>query len=183
MEEKKKKNKLSLIGKVVYWLILISLILVAGVTAGSLIDIPGNYKLLTVQSGSMEPAIKMGSVVAVKPFGEYHKGEVITFTADPKNPQDSVTHRVLEIKEDGKEFVTKGDANKTPDPKAVLKNQVLGKVILIVPYLGYPINFAKTPEGLVLLVIIPAVLIVYSELKKVKEELLLMKDRIKKKKK
>ncbi len=46
----------------------------------SMFPIPGNYKLLIVQSGSMEPNIHTGSVVVVKPAENYKAGDVITFS-------------------------------------------------------------------------------------------------------
>ena len=96
------------IGQIIYWLILTILILIASITALSALKIPGSYKLLVVLSGSMEPAIKTGSIVFVKPSDTYQKGDIITFT-DGK-AASSVTHRVFEIQnKDGKDiFITKG---------------------------------------------------------------------------
>lgn len=159
------------IGKVLYGVIFAGLIIVAGLVAISALKIPGNYKLLVVQSGSMEPSIKQGAVVVVKPVSEYKKGDVIT-VSEPANPKISLTHRIFEVKEkDGKTFyVTKGDANDTPDTEERPKENVLGKVIFSVPFVGYPIAFAKTKEGLIFLIIIPATLIIYSELISIKNE-------------
>lgn len=157
--------------KVSYWLVLAVLILIAGVAAISTLNIPGNYKLLVVHSGSMEPAVKLGSIVVIKPVREYQKEDVISFT-DPGDPKYSVTHRIFEVSGGGTIFVTKGDANDAPDAKAVSKDQVLGKVILTVPLLGYPVAFAKTLLGLILLVIVPATLIIFGEVRVIKNELL-----------
>lgn len=147
--------------------------MVAGLTAFSALNIPGSYKLMVVQSGSMEPAIKTGSIVVIKPEENYQKGDVITFK-DPEKPKITVTHRILEVKNDSGSitYTTKGDANKTSDMSKVGKNQVLGKEVLSVPRVGYLIDFAKTREGLIILVIIPAVIIVYSEILSIKREAL-----------
>ena len=169
-------------GKVLYGLIFAALILVAGVVAISAFKIPGSYKLLTVQSGSMEPSIKLGSVVVVQPAVDYKTGDVIT-VSEPSNPKTSLTHRIFEVKEkDGKTFyVTKGDANNAPDTEERPKENVIGKVLLSIPYVGYPAGFAKTRDGLVILVIIPATIIVYSELMNIKKEAQrLLKERKKK---
>lgn len=157
--------------KIGYWLVLAVLVLIAGVAVISTFNIPGNYKLLSVHSGSMKPAVKLGSIVVVKPSKEYQKGDIISFT-DPNDPKYSVTHRIFEIKEERTAFITKGDANDAPDAKEVVKDNVLGKVILTIPFLGYPVAFAKTLPGLILLVIIPAILIIFSELRVIKNELL-----------
>ena len=160
-------KKMYLLGKMFYWLILAFLIFVAGFTAMSALNLPGNYKLFVVMSGSMEPTIKTGSVVVVKPEKTYVKGDVITFQ-DPTKSKTTITHRIFEAS--GSAFLTKGDANKTPDTTEIRKGQILGKEILTVPFIGFVINFAKTQVGLILLVIIPAVIIVYNELLSIKNE-------------
>ena len=179
---RKKISYLKLIqktGKILYGLVFLVLIIIAGLVAISALNISGNYKLLVVQSGSMEPVIKMGSVVVVKPSEEYKVGDIIT-VKEPANPKSSLTHRIAEIKErDGKtSYVTKGDANNTPDMEERPKENVLGKVLFSVPYIGYPIGFAKTRDGLIILVIIPATIIIYSELVSIKNETVkLLKER------
>lgn len=155
------------LSQVVYWIFLSVLIFVALIVSLSALSLPNNYKLLVVQSGSMAPAIKAGSIVVVKPGPEYKVGDVITFR-DTENPKMTMTHRVYEIKEGV--FITKGDANDTTDSAKVVPGQIIGKTIFSLPYLGYPVSFAKTREGLIILVIIPAVIIVYSELVNIKNE-------------
>ncbi len=168
-----KKVNFKLIGKILYGLVLAALILVAGLTAFSALKLPGSYKLMAVQSGSMEPAIKTGSVAVIQPMNDYKKDDVITFR-DLEKPKVTTTHRIFEVKsDDGRiTYISKGDANKSPDMGSVSKAQILGKVILAIPFLGYPIDFAKTREGLIILIIIPSVLIVYSELMNIKKEAL-----------
>lgn len=154
-------------GKVFYWLISLALVLIAGVTVISALDFSDTWKLMAVQSGSMEPAIKTGSLVIIKKADDYQKEEVITY----QNKRDSrvtTTHRIVEIK-DG-QFITKGDANDSVDNNPVNKGLILGKVSLAIPLLGYPISFAKTLSGLIILIIIPSTIIVYSEILNIKNE-------------
>ena len=155
--------------KVIYWLVLAALILVPGLTVG-------NYKLLVVLSGSMEPTIKTGSIVVVKPQSSYQTGDVITFS-EKNNPKITTTHRVFGINDGG--FITKGDANNSTDSARVATGQIIGKTIFSVPYLGYPVSFAKTQQGLLLLVIIPAIIIIYSEILTIKNEILKLLKKIK----
>jgi signal peptidase len=156
-----------------YNLFLVVVLLLAGLVAASTLNIPGNSKIFVVQSGSMEPKIKRMGIVVVKPVGEYKKGDVIT-VAEPANPKVTLTHRVVDIQtEKGKTlFVTKGDANEDADTEKRPLENVLGKVLFTIPYLGYPVTFAKTQTGFIVLIIIPAVLIVYSELMTIKSEAL-----------
>lgn len=174
-----KKINFKLIGGIFYWIVLIVLLFVAGLTAISALNIPGNYKLFTVLSGSMEPTIKTGSIVIIKPQDNYKKGDIITFQ-DLNKPKTTITHRLQEIKKGETEtvFITKGDANKAPDVNHITKKQILGKTLFSVPYIGFPVNFAKTKEGLILLIIVPAIIIIYSELMNIKNETIrLLKER------
>lgn len=163
-------KKIKIIGKILYGLVFAGLIIIAGLVAVSIFNIPGNYKLLVVQSGSMEPAVRKGALVITKPQNDYFKGDIIT-VADT-NPKESVTHRIFGIEETAGQtsYITKGDANNAPDGEKRPKNKVLGKVLFSVPFLGYPVSFAKTLYGLILLVLIPAVLIILGEAVTIKNE-------------
>jgi signal peptidase len=161
---------MKLIIKYGYWLVLAFLGLVALFLVASTLNIPGGYKLYTVQSGSMLPQIKIGSIVVSRQASAYQVGDIITF----KNAPAPVTHRIFSATESAGRlnFITKGDANETPDTEPVLQEQVLGKVIATLPFLGYPVAFAKTKQGFLFLIIIPAVIIVYSEILNIKNEVI-----------
>jgi signal peptidase I len=164
---------LNTVKKSIYLVVVLLLIVIAGTSAIAAFDVPGGIKMYTVLSGSMEPSIKTGSVVVTRPELSYREGDVITFMSSGNpNPKNSVTHRISAVaQEEGREvFVTKGDANNTPDGGFVTSSQVLGKVNISIPYLGYAVNFAQTQMGLIFLIIIPATLIVYSELLNIKNE-------------
>jgi signal peptidase I len=124
-----------------------------------------------VLSGSMEPSIGTGSVVIVqKALQTFSIGEVITFK---RSGGDPVTHRVTSVKTENGEtmYETKGDANNAPDASLVSHSQVLGNVVWTLPHVGKFIALGKTPAGFILMVIIPATLVVYEELRSVKHEL------------
>ena len=155
-----KKINWKLLKKAGYWFVIAVLVIIAGITAISALNIPGSIKLYTVQSGSMAPAIPAGSLVLSKPTDDYQVGHVITFKAEKdrliKNPKYTTTHRIFEVKETetGIEYVTRGDANDAPDSKPVAGELVLGRTIISIPLLGYPVSFAKTREGLIILIVI-----------------------------
>lgn len=123
---------------------------------------------LVVQSGSMEPAIKTGGAVFIQKSPSYQKNDVIAFK--PEGNKNLVAHRV--VSNDGKTFQTKGDANEEADPWKISQNQIAGKIVYYIPYLGYGVDFAKQPQGFVLLVIIPAAIIIWEELKVLTGELI-----------
>lgn len=162
--------------KIIYNIFIGCLIAVALLLVISVLPITGNFKILSVLSGSMEPTIHTGGIVAVKPKTSYRVGEIITFSQNSKT-QISTTHRIVAAKlEAGKQiYITQGDANNAPDMKTIGQNEILGKVLFSVPYLGYAIDFAKKPLGFMLIVVIPAVVIIYDEIQKIKKEILKMK--------
>ena len=129
-------------------------------------------RLYTVQSGSMEPTIKTGSLILVKTKGTYAPSDIITFYKSSAS-KEAVTHRLLELKtENGITYgITQGDANNTPDQERIYLYNIIGKVRLAIPYLGYPLGFARTTTGVVILIIIPTTIIIYDEILKIKQEL------------
>lgn len=171
-------NYLKIVAKTIYSILILIIVVIASSLAFTVLRGPAGLRVFVVQSGSMEPAIKTGSIVVVMPQKSYRVKDVITFLSEPgaslKDPKSTVTHRIVEVKKDKKtkltSFLVKGDANKTKDQKAVQEKQVLGKVVLSVPKVGYAIAFSKTQMGFVMLIIIPATLIVYSELINIKNE-------------
>ena len=157
--------------KTIYYIVVALIAMIALLLIISVLPVTGNYKVLTVLSGSMEPSIKTGSVVIVKSVDKYKIGDVITFGAKTKI-KTPVTHRIYDIKVvEGKVFyITKGDANDAPDLKEISQKEIIGKVLFSVPYLGYAVETAKKPIGFMSIIIVPAVLIIYDEFRKIIRE-------------
>jgi len=171
--------------KIIYNIFIVCLAMIAILLVVSVLPITrlfggqaGNFKVLTVLSGSMEPKIHTGSIVAVKPATEYQVGDIITFGKISKT-QTPTTHRIFEIKDNNgqKIYITKGDANNSPDMKEVLGSEVVGKVIFSVPYLGYAVDFAKKPFGFMLIIVIPAAAIIFDEVRKIKAEVVRLREK------
>ncbi|GAB3055899.1 signal peptidase I SipW [Virgibacillus ainsalahensis] len=122
------------------------------------------YQLKSVLSGSMEPGIQTGSVIAVKSVADGEKSnfqanDVITFVGEENN---LITHRITEVAStnDGVVYTTKGDNNNAVDSSPVVAENVVGLYTgFTVPYLGYVINFAQSANGSILFMIIPGVLL------------------------
>ena len=106
------------------------------------------YQAYTVISGSMEPAISIGSLVYVKGLEpkEVKNDDIIAFYGG-RDTNAVITHRVVENKIETKEFVTKGDANQTVDMNAVAYPYLIGKVEHIIPELGFAAQFISSPKG------------------------------------
>ena len=134
----------------------------------------GGVRLYTVMSGSMEPTLSTGSLIFGVPASDYQVGDIVTRTTE--DPKVTVTHRISEkIERDGVTvFHTKGDANDVADTEDVPATSIIGKEWVTIPWLGFAVNFAKTKEGFALVVIVPAVIIVYEEILKIRKEAVAM---------
>ncbi|MFD1849038.1 signal peptidase I SipW [Oceanobacillus bengalensis] len=121
------------------------------------------YQLKTVLSGSMEPDIQTGSVIAVKPIadeqrGDLKKGDVITFM---ESEDKLVTHRIVDSKTTGNGviYTTKGDNNNAADSSPVLAENVVAVYSgVTIPYVGYISSFAQSPNGSIAFLIVPGLL-------------------------
>lgn len=160
------------ISQIIYNLFSIIVIITALLVLVSVFPITGNYKFFIVQSGSMEPAIKTGSVVIVKPQMEYEEGDIISFQSEGER-KNSITHRIVGVETSGEEkyFITKGDANNATDTNKVAEEMIIGKVLFAVSYAGYAVAAAKEPLGFALVIVIPAGIIIFEEVMNIKKEL------------
>jgi len=162
---------MKLVGNVFFGVMLMMVVLmvffvIQNKISGGQPKFAGHYMYI-VLSGSMAPEFDTGSVAFVRPVGpeQVKEGDIITF----KGLGDSealTTHRVVEIdrSEPGKtRFITKGDANDVNDPNPVPGKNLVGKVTLAIPYLGYLMSFGQTKQGLLVLIIIPGALLIIFE--------------------
>ena len=127
------------------------------------------YRLLVVEGGSMNPTISHGSLVLVRAVdpATIAAGDLITYR-EPGHGNLFITHRVVELPGAGNPgFITRGDANSSPDPKPVEATDIVGKVTRHLPYAGYLVHYLQTVAGLLLAIILPGLLIIASEIKNI----------------
>lgn len=106
------------------------------------------YELYAIVSGSMEPAIPVGSVVYARQVnpGEIEAGDVVVFYGG-HDASAVITHRTVENHEAEQELLTKGDANAGNDVLPVAYRNVIGRVELAVPFLGILLPLVKDISG------------------------------------
>ncbi len=152
------KTPLGAILDVLVWALLVGALSIVVMTVLVNHSLVGGYRSFVVQSGSMEPAIMTGDIIVVHAQEQYQKRDVITF----RDARRIVTHRIQTTIEKGQSlsYVTKGDANRTQDDGVAKRNDVLGKVVLVVPKLGYLVHFAQSPTGFIVLIVVPLFLLV-----------------------
>ncbi len=127
------------------------------------------WRVNAVLSGSMEPSLQVGSLVVSRPVDPETVliGDIITFRLNQRDVT-LVTHRVNGIGHSSPlYFETRGDANKSPDPFTVPARNVVGKIVLHLPYAGYATEFLKTPFGFVLGLLVPALIVIVMYLRNI----------------
>ena len=130
--------------------------------SGDALPMPLGFGLSVVLSGSMEPALSVGDMIVVVPQESYAEKDVVVF----QTGRSAVVHRIISI--EGEEIITRGDANNSEDEPISLSH-IKGKVIIVVPFVGYLVNLIKTPIGTVLLLGL-AVWLMNSSFKKDKQQ-------------
>ncbi len=116
------------------------------------------YQTYVIYGSSMEPTIKLGSLVAAKSANveDLQVSDIIVFRNS--NNGTTVTHRITGVREeDGRRyFKTTGDATNGDDHQAVTLENGVQQVTYDLPYVGYFVDFAGSTLGIVLLLILPA---------------------------
>lgn len=106
---------------------------------------------LAVLTSSMEPVLAPGTLVVSQSVDPETLaiGDVVTFQPVSDDPM-LVTHRIVEVgyQADGDlTFTTRGD-NNGADDQPIVGDQVMGKVVYSVPYVGYVTTlFGVTERG------------------------------------
>lgn len=83
-------------------------------------------RCLLVKSNSMYPVINKKDIVIVKQRKEYYLNDIITYIDKNSN---LITHRIIRIENEG--YITKGDNNNSEDEEIIKKENIKGKIILI----------------------------------------------------
>ena len=116
------------------------------------------YNSYVIYSGSMEPTVKVGSLLLTRPADveDLQVGDVITYRS-PGN-HTTLTHRIVSMRQQDGQWVfeTKGDASPNPDPRELILRGQVSKMAFDIPYLGYVVDFARSIQGVVLLLLVPA---------------------------
>ena len=100
--------------------------------------------MLAVASGSMSPTLVRGDLVLVQHVApsEVTVGTILVFSS--RCLPGPTIHRVVAISSaaDGTpQYTTRGDANPAPDACPVTYGEVEGRVVSVVPALGYPVLY------------------------------------------
>jgi signal peptidase I len=123
------------------------------------------WRFQPIESDSMAPQYPAGSLAVVQPIdpSQVEPGMTIVFI-DPLRQDRQVAHRVVRIvPAEGLAWETKGDANAESDPLPVHANALQGRVAWVLPGIGALVTLVRGPQAIVLLVVLPLLVLVVSE--------------------
>ncbi len=187
---KTKKEKISSITQslkfvtgILSWVVLVLLVIVAGFLLYYFVSVKiyaqkgekfrPTFSLYTILTESMVPNIVPKDVIVdilVKNPKDIKVGDIITFESTATISKGMIiTHRVVDIKEENGNyfFYTQGDANLSPDPVPAPFENVQGKVLFKIPQLGLLQGFLATRGGWLIIVVIPALFVIISDILKI----------------
>ena len=176
-ENQQEEKKPSLISKIFnfFFYTLISIVIVVALLY-TVVNLAGNNGISTilghtvgsVQSGSMSGTFEKGDIIVSKQIDgeEVKEGDVISFWYhDPQADQIIVvTHRVIELRDDGK-IVTQGDvankANSVDTIEVISKGDAISRYSFKIPYVGAVLDFINTSTGFFVCILIPVFLFLF----------------------
>ena len=133
-----------------------TVLIAAVIVLCSMLVLPGifGFHMYHVLSGSMEPAIPVGSVLFVEPAAPetVEEGDVIAF----RSGGSVVSHRVVRNRVVEGEFITKGDANREEDMNPVKYTELVGVVTRHYPVMGHVLFLYTSSVGKVYMVCLAA---------------------------
>jgi signal peptidase len=125
------------------------------------------WKFQPIETGSMAPRYPAGSLAVVEPIDPalVEPGMTIVFT-DPNDRGRLVAHRAVALLPGSVPvWETKGDANAESDPIPVQASAIQGRVMWAIPAFGSVVTAMRGPQAIVLLVVLPLFLLLFTELR------------------
>lgn len=159
--------KLVKVGFTTLFIVLLPVVAFTIITSKT--DVLFGIRSYVVLTGSMSPVIPTGSIAFMKPSDSYNVDDVIAF----HRGNIVVTHRIVQVvsKDGGTYYKVKGDANKSADGELVAQKDIVGKGLFQAIYVGRIVMFARTVQGFLLLIGVPAVIFIGMELWTIKKEI------------
>lgn len=141
--------------------IILVLTIFTPVTLLALVPTMFGLQRYVITSESMSGSIERGSVVFERrvPVSDLRVGDVITYPRPGSTgSEDLITHRIEWIR--GARLQTRGDAEELPDPWLVpLDQPTMSRVVLSIPYVGYPFTVPIGQTAWLLVLVVPGALL------------------------
>ncbi len=147
----------------------IGLIIATVACVVAFLSIRGTLPFMPIYGSSMEPTLHSGSLMMIEPVdnpNDIQVGDIIVYTVPTMvreyyNYPQTVAHRVVEINAvPSLGFRTQGD-NTGEDPFTVRPQDIRGTVGTQIPYLGLPLLFFQSKQGMIFVIIALALLALF----------------------
>jgi len=143
--------------------------IIVGVTLGGYgvftVAMGTSSPLVVVESESMLPTLEVGHLLVLQARGpeQINVGDIIVFNAHYHTKP--IVHRIIEIQNVTGElhYITKGDNNALSDPSYRVYEDIIGVVVLAIPYLGHVTLFLHEPYGLAIVILLFLALLILPE--------------------
>ena len=137
-------------------------------------DKPPLFDAYIIVSPSMVPNINVQDAIIIGRTdpNDLKQGDIISYLAtDSYYSGKVITHRIIGIEDVNGEllFRTKGDNNNVADGVLVNEDNVYGKVLFRIPFLGYVRQFLSTYFGWILCVALPILYLIMTEVVRVRK--------------
>ena len=123
--------------------------------------------IMSVQTGSMRPAIRPGDAVVVRQssvLDTLKPGDIISYRS-PRNSDVILTHRLVAVDTRTGLLTARGDAAAAADPPFG-QDRVVGMVTRTVPLAGGVLDFVRQPYGLATAVYAPSIMLITWEIRR-----------------
>lgn len=147
----------------------IGLILTTIAVIVAILSVRGTMPFMPIYGSSMEPTLHSGSLMFIQPIynpKDIKIGDIIVYNV-PKSIQDYynyppvVSHRVVKVNDvPSLTFRTQGD-NTGEDPFTIRPTDIRGTVGKQIPYLGLPMLFFQSKQGMIFAIIALAILALF----------------------
>ena len=121
--------------------------------------------LVVVESESMLPTLEVGHLLVLQARApeQIQVGDIIVFNAGYHTKP--IVHRIIEIQNVTGElhYYTKGDNNALSDPGYRVYEDIVGVVVLAVPYIGHVTLFLHEPYGFAIVAVLFLALLILPE--------------------
>ncbi len=123
--------------------------------------------LVVVTSESMEPTLYRGDLLILQARApeDIHLGDIIVYLDTTWHSDGPIVHRVIEIQEDNGTyyFITKGDNNSMQDPYERTPDEIVGVVVMTIPWLGNVSLFLRSTVGFATMIAIFFLILIVPE--------------------
>ncbi len=152
------------------WLSTAALALIAGAWLALRLSLHVWWPFYATLGGSMYPTILPGevAVIAAVPAASLHKGEIVLARVPPVDErmygyEPLILHRIVAVGgRPGDRWIhTRGDHNRAPEQFLIPTGDVVGRMVALIPYVGYALLFVHSRFALIAAAALFALYILY----------------------